>query len=97
MIKIFSLVKISIKDYKKKLICFEMPGLTAMLNSWRQLVYIGIPAALTGALGPLTAAVITWLVSDYGTEAVAAAGAGSPWNSAPSQPRTQSAREALER
>ncbi|HAI10269.1 MAG TPA: MATE family efflux transporter [Phycisphaerales bacterium] len=62
--------------YKKKLICFEMPGLTAMLNSWRQLVYIGIPAALTGALGPLTAAVITWLVSDYGTEAVAAAGAG---------------------
>ncbi|MAX24572.1 MAG: MATE family efflux transporter [Phycisphaeraceae bacterium] len=63
--------------YRKKLLCFEMPKLHMVLSSWRQLVYIGVPAALTGALGPLSAAVITKLVSGYGDEAVAAAGAGA--------------------
>lgn len=63
--------------YRKKLLCFEMPKLSNVLASWRQLVYIGLPAALTGALGPLTAATIIKLVSGYGTEAVAAAGAGA--------------------
>lgn len=63
--------------YKKKLIYFDWPKLPDVLESWRKLMYIGIPAALTGALGPLTATYIISMVAVYGTEAVAAAGAGA--------------------
>jgi putative MATE family efflux protein len=74
----FALVcSVGVLYYSKKLLCFERLKVAQVLASWRQLVYIGVPAALTGALGPLSAAVITKLVSGYGDEAVAAAGAGA--------------------
>lgn len=63
--------------YSKKLIILERPRLSVLVASWRKILYIGLPAALTGALGPMTAAFITGIVATYGVEAVAAAGAGA--------------------
>ena len=45
-------------------------------DSWKQILHIGIPAAATQMMTPLSAAVITRMVSGYGEEAVAAFGVG---------------------
>ena len=43
-------------------------------DSWKQILYIGIPAAGTNVMEPLSMAVITRMISEYGEEAVAALG-----------------------
>ena len=45
-------------------------------DSWRQILHIGIPAAGTNMMEPLSMAVITRMISEYGKEAVAAFGVG---------------------
>ena len=45
-------------------------------DSWKQILYIGIPAAGTNVMEPLSMAVITRMISEYGEEAVAALGVG---------------------
>ena len=45
-------------------------------DSWKQILYIGVPAAGTNIMEPLTMAVITRMISEYGEEAVAALGVG---------------------
>ena len=46
-------------------------------DSWRKLVRIGAPAAGTNVIVPVTTAILTRLVSEYGEPAVAAYGAGA--------------------
>ena len=45
-------------------------------DSWKQILYIGIPAAATQMMTPLSAVVITRMTAEYGEEAVAAFGVG---------------------
>ena len=45
-------------------------------DSWKQILYIGIPAAGTNIMEPLSMAVIIRIISGYGDEAVAAFGVG---------------------
>ena len=45
-------------------------------DSWRQILHIGIPAAGTNMMEPVSMAVITRMISEYGKEAVAAFGVG---------------------
>ena len=45
-------------------------------DSWKQILYIGVPAAGTNVMEPLSMAVITRMISEYGEEAVAALGVG---------------------
>ena len=45
-------------------------------DSWKRILYIGIPAAGTNMMEPLSMAVITRMISEYGEEAVAAFGVG---------------------
>ena len=45
-------------------------------DSWKQILHIGIPAAGTNMMEPLSMAVITRMISEYGKEAVAAFGVG---------------------
>lgn len=63
--------------HRNKMLVFEKASLSVILKSWRKLTYIGMPAAITGALGPITGMIIVKLVSGYGVDAVAAVGAGS--------------------
>ena len=45
-------------------------------NSWKQILHIGIPAAGTNVMEPLSMAVIVRIISKYGEESVAAFGVG---------------------
>jgi putative MATE family efflux protein len=45
-------------------------------DSWKQILHIGVPAAGANMMEPLSMAVITRMISEYGKEAVAAFGVG---------------------
>ena len=45
-------------------------------DSWKQILYIGIPAAGTNVMEPLSMAIITRMIAEYGKESVAAFGVG---------------------
>lgn len=66
-----SLYVLHIRD---KLICLEIPPLKEMLNSWKKILKIGLPASATNLVVPMTAALVTRLISSYGSSAVAALG-----------------------
>jgi len=50
---------------------------TGLLSSWRQILHVGLPAAGTNLLIPLSAAVLTRLVATFGEHAVAGYGVGT--------------------
>jgi Na+-driven multidrug efflux pump len=53
------------------------PKVKEVLTSWKQVLYIGLPAAGTNVLVPISAGIITGMVAAYGPEAVAALGVGT--------------------
>ena len=68
---IFSLL---ILHFKERLIDFAMPPLKELIDSVKQIFYIGIPSAMSRLLIPVTMAVIMRLVAGFGPAAVAAFG-----------------------
>ena len=62
---------------REELIEFTIPPMKAVLNSWRQVMRVGLPAGATRSVVPLTNAFITSLVAEFGTEAVAGYGAAT--------------------
>ena len=62
---------------RHRLIHVCIPSRAAMWASWRRVLHIGIPAAGTNLLMPISAAIITRLVAGFGEPAVAACGAGA--------------------
>ncbi|MBN1165145.1 MAG: MATE family efflux transporter [Candidatus Krumholzibacteriota bacterium] len=60
--------------YRKKMLTLAFPGLGAIFESWRRILYIGIPAALTKVIVPLGVGVVTGIISTLGKEPVAAFG-----------------------
>lgn len=67
-------VSLYVLNYKYKMLSFVLPALKSVLNSWKRILYIGIPAAGSRLIVPLTIGIITKFVSSYGPEAVAAFG-----------------------
>jgi putative MATE family efflux protein len=63
--------------YRERMIDFARPVLGDVLDSWRQILFVGLPAALTQMLTPISQGIITGLVAGYSTEAVAAFGVAS--------------------
>ncbi|HJL80181.1 MAG TPA: MATE family efflux transporter, partial [Gammaproteobacteria bacterium] len=47
---------------------------SSMISSWKQVLHVGLPAIASNLIAPLSAALVTALVSTYGQEAVAAFG-----------------------
>ena len=68
---IFSLL---ILHFKERLIDFALPPLKELIDSVKQIFYIGIPSAVSRLLIPVTIAVIMRLVAGFGPVAVAAFG-----------------------
>jgi len=48
-----------------------------LIFSWKEMLYIAVPAAITQLIVPLSMGVITRMVADFGKEAVAALGVGN--------------------
>jgi putative MATE family efflux protein len=62
---------------REKLLTPRMGGLGSMVREWGEVLFIGIPAAATNILLPISQGIVTRLVSDFGTEAVAGFGAAT--------------------
>jgi putative MATE family efflux protein len=62
---------------RERMIIWSRPKFTEVLTSWKQVLYIGLPAAGTNVLVPISAGIITGMVAAYGPEAVAALGVGT--------------------
>lgn len=61
---------------REKMIAFCRPKLVELWQSWQAILRVGLPAAGTNVLTPLAAALITRIVAEEGTAAVAAWGVG---------------------
>jgi len=61
---------------REHMIEFALPPLARLLASWKQILYIAVPASATQALIPLGTGVLTRIIAGYGNEAVAAFGVG---------------------
>jgi putative MATE family efflux protein len=60
--------------HRDKMITFVRPPLRAAIDSWKKILYIGIPTAGTRVVMPVSVGVITRMVASFGTEAVAGFG-----------------------
>lgn len=65
-----------ILGYRKKLLSFELPAKEEVLNSWKKILYIGLPASFSHILMPVAAGIILSIVSKFGVKAVAAYSVG---------------------
>ena len=63
-----------IVHYRLRMLTFERVPFREVLDSWRTILYIGLPAALTRVIVPLGIGVITSLIARNGPKAVAAFG-----------------------
>ena len=63
--------------FRKKLIVPALTSLTSLLNSWKKILTVGIPATATNLIGPISTAIIVSLLAGYGKEAVAGFGIAS--------------------
>ncbi|MBR8829204.1 MAG: MATE family efflux transporter [Gomphosphaeria aponina SAG 52.96 = DSM 107014] len=63
--------------YREKMLCYHLPKLPVLLNSWKNILYVGLPAAGSSMIMPMSIGVITSMVAVYGNEAVAGFGVAS--------------------
>ncbi len=63
--------------WKENLILLTLPALETLKHNFKALLDIAVPAVLANAIVPLSAAIMTSLVSYHGTDAVAGFGVGS--------------------
>jgi putative MATE family efflux protein len=64
-------------NFRFNMLTFKLPKFRDMMLSWKEMLFVGVPAALTQLIMPVTMGVITRMVSEYGKQAVAAVGVGT--------------------
>jgi len=62
--------------FRERMIAFQRPRLREMLNSWWQILKIGVPASATNIMVPVSNLVVTAIAARVGQEVVAALAAG---------------------
>lgn len=65
---------IAILHYRERLIRWSIPKASEVVDSWRAILHVGLPAAGTQMINPIAIAVITRFVAAYGSTAVAGFG-----------------------
>jgi len=63
--------------FREGLLCNPFREFSKVLQNWKEILSYGLPAALNNAIVPLSIGVITWILSNYGHEAVAGFGVGT--------------------
>ncbi len=63
--------------HRERMITLAIPKLKEGIQSWGKILYIGLPAAATNLIMPISLGIITRLVARYGATAVAGFGVGS--------------------
>lgn len=72
-----SLLALHLLYHRKQMLLLSIPQPGQMLQHWRQVLAISLPAALSNMMTPLANGILTALVAVHGAEAVAAFGAGA--------------------
>jgi putative MATE family efflux protein len=62
---------------QENLIRFSSPHWHEMIQSWKSVLYIGLPSMLSSLIGPTSLGIIIWLLSAHGSEVVAGFGVAS--------------------
>ncbi|MBE9117188.1 MATE family efflux transporter [Lusitaniella coriacea LEGE 07157] len=63
--------------FRERMLCFNLPPFKVVLKSWRQILHVGLPAAGTSLVTPISIGFITSLMASYGAVAVAGFGIAS--------------------
>ncbi len=71
------IVSLVVLSRRENMITLKFPGLKEIFQSWKQILYIGLPAAGTSIILPVSIGIVTRLVSAYGPERVAGFGVAS--------------------
>jgi putative MATE family efflux protein len=71
------LAALYILNFKYRMLTLERCGFGKVLNSWRRILYIGVPTAGSRIIIPIAIGVVTRIVSSYGEKAVAGYGVAS--------------------
>ena len=66
-----------ILHHKFRMLTIKIPKLKELLHSWKEMLHVGIPAAITMLISPLSFGVVTKMIAVFGKEAVAALGVGN--------------------
>jgi putative MATE family efflux protein len=68
------IVALFILHFRDRMLSFVLPRFREILDSWKRVLFIGLPNATTRIIMPLSIAIITRIVASYGHEAVAGYG-----------------------
>jgi len=68
------IVSLYVLIFREQMVTFTRRKLANIVQSWKKILYIGVPAAGTRIIVPVVMGVITRLLASYGAEAVAAFG-----------------------
>ena len=60
--------------FKFDMLCFRRPCMDELFESWKKVLFIGIPAMINQFIPPISMGIVTRLVAGYGKEAVAGFG-----------------------
>ncbi|NEP61835.1 MAG: MATE family efflux transporter [Symploca sp. SIO2G7] len=63
--------------YRERMLCFNLPKPQVVLKSWQSILYVGLPAAGTSMITPISIGLITSIIATYGPLAVAGFGIAS--------------------
>lgn len=70
-------LSLSILHFRERMLDFALPRVRSIWESWKRILYVGIPSAGTKILVPLSVGVLTRLASRFGEHAVAGVGAAA--------------------
>jgi len=71
------LVALYVLARRERMLTAERPRWSELMDSWRSVLYIGLPTAGTRMIVPLTSGIITGMLARYGTAPVAGYGVAS--------------------
>ncbi len=74
---ITSLISLWVLGVRMRILDLHVPTVTELLGSWKQILSVGLPAAITNALTPISTAILTSFIAHHGSDTVAAYGLGS--------------------
>ncbi len=63
--------------FRLGMLCFNRPPFSIVLSSWQRILQVGIPAAATNMITPISMGLITGLIASYGPATVAGFGVAS--------------------
>jgi putative MATE family efflux protein len=63
--------------FREKLIIFQAVALSSILESWKKILEVSIPATATNLIGPISSAIIVSMLASYSQETVAGFGIAS--------------------